>query len=35
LFGQLPGRNKLKTGSRMMVSPFPESNSYLVVAMAL
>ena len=24
LFGQLPGRNKLKIGSRLLVSPFPE-----------
>ena len=24
LFGQLPGRNKLKVGSRLLVSPFPE-----------
>jgi DNA invertase Pin-like site-specific DNA recombinase len=24
LFGQLPGRNKLKAGSRLLVSPFPE-----------
>jgi hypothetical protein len=24
LFGQLPGRNKLKAGSRLVVSPFPE-----------
>ena len=24
LFGQLPGRNKLKGGSRLLVSPFPE-----------
>src|ERR1700751_306087 len=23
-FGQLPGRNKLKAGSRLLVSPFPE-----------
>ena len=23
-FGQLPGRNKLKAGSRLVVSPFPE-----------
>ena len=25
LFGQLPGRNKLKAGSRLMVSPFPRN----------
>src|SRR6201994_4501073 len=24
LFGQVPGRNKLKAGSRLLVSPFPE-----------
>jgi hypothetical protein len=24
LFGQLPGRNKLRAGSRLLVSPFPE-----------
>jgi hypothetical protein len=24
LFGQLPGRNKLKAGGRLLVSPFPE-----------
>ena len=24
LFGQLPGRNKLKAGSRLLVSPSPE-----------
>jgi hypothetical protein len=24
LFGQLPGSNKLKAGSRLLVSPFPE-----------
>src|SRR5437868_4816756 len=24
LFGQLPGRNKLKIGSRLLVSPLPE-----------
>ena len=24
LFGQLPGRNKLKAGSRLLVSSFPE-----------
>jgi hypothetical protein len=24
LFGQLPGRNKLKAGSRLVVWPFPE-----------
>jgi Domain of unknown function (DUF4372) len=24
LFGQLPGRNKLKVGNRLLVSPFPE-----------
>ena len=24
LFGQLPGRNKLKAGNRLVVSPFPE-----------
>jgi hypothetical protein len=24
LFGQLPGRIKLKAGSRLLVSPFPE-----------
>src|SRR6201987_3646106 len=23
-FGQLPGRNKLKAGSRLLISPFPE-----------
>jgi Tn3 transposase DDE domain len=27
LFGQVPGRNKLKAGSRLLVSPFPEINS--------
>jgi hypothetical protein len=26
-FGQLPGRNKQKAGSRLLVSPFPEINS--------
>ena len=31
LFGQLPGKNKLKAGSGLLVSPFPESNSYRVV----
>jgi hypothetical protein len=25
LFGQLPGRNKLKAGSRLLVSPFPRN----------
>jgi hypothetical protein len=24
LFGQLPGRNKLKAGGRLLVTPFPE-----------
>ena len=24
VFGQVPGRNKLKAGSRLLVSPFPE-----------
>jgi hypothetical protein len=24
LFGQLPGRNKLKASSRLLVAPFPE-----------
>jgi hypothetical protein len=24
VFGQVPGRNKLKAGSRLVVSPFPE-----------
>jgi hypothetical protein len=24
LFGQLPGKNKLKASSRLLVSPFPE-----------
>src|SRR5438477_3634589 len=33
LFGQLSGRNKLKgPGSRLLVSPFPESNSSCLVA---
>src|SRR5271154_1001778 len=32
LFGQLPGRNKLKGGSRLLVSPFPEIKSPRVVA---
>jgi hypothetical protein len=27
LFGQFPGRNKLKAGNRLLVSPFPEINS--------
>ena len=27
LFGQFPGRNKLKVGSRLLVSSFPEINS--------
>jgi len=29
VFGQLPGRNKLKAGSRLLVSRFPEINFML------
>ena len=29
LFGQLPGRNKLKAGGRLLVSAFPEIKFFL------
>src|SRR3974390_1684518 len=32
LFGRLPGRNKLKAGSRLLVSPFPEIKFICLVA---
>ena len=32
LFGRVPGRNKLKAGSRLLVSPFPEIKFICLVA---
>ena len=35
LFGQLPGRNKLKAGSRLLVSRFPRNQIHRVLLRVL